>query len=204
MKLVRFSVILLFCLFSCLSFAKDSKKRLLFLGDSITAGYGVAKVDSFVGMIKKDFAKTKPNVEVINGGVSGSTSASCVKRIRWQMRAGVDFVVIALGANDGLRGVPTETTYKNLADCIELSRKNNANVILAGMLLPRNYGKKYRTDFEKIFKRLNAKYKPIYFPFLLEGVGGKPEYNQADGIHPNEKGHKIIFNKLHPVLEKEL
>lgn len=199
-----FFVICFLFLFTGASFAKAPLKRLLFLGDSITAGYGVTKADSFVGLIEARYKKTKNKIKVINGGVSGSTSASCVKRIKWQLKAGVDMVVIALGANDGLRGVPTETSFKNLDACISLAKENKAKIILAGMLMPKNYGKKYRQDFENIFKRLNKKHKPIFFPFLLEGVGGVVDLNQSDGIHPNEKGHKVIFNKLIKVLEKEL
>jgi acyl-CoA thioesterase-1 len=199
---MRIFFVMVFFLLPLCSFAKVPKK-ILFLGDSITAGYGVAKADSFVGLIDKRWKEKYKDTQIVNAGVSGSTTASCVKRLKWQLKAGVDAVFIALGANDGLRGVPVESSKKNLDQCLQLAKDNKIKVIFAGMLLPKNYGEKYRKSFEAMFKELSQKHKPIFFPFLLEGVGGVPKYNLPDGIHPNEEGHKIIYNKLLKVLEKE-
>lgn len=185
------------------SFASENTGiHVLFLGDSLTAGYGVSKTDSFVGLLDAEWKKKNPKNKMINAGVSGSTSASCTKRLKWQLRTKLDAVVVALGANDGLRGIPVDTTFKNLDQCIQLAKDKKLKVVLAGMLMPKNYGETYRKDFKNIFQKLNKKHKLRFIPFLLEGVGGVASLNLADGIHPNEKGHRVIFKKLNTELEK--
>lgn len=173
------------------SFAQNPK-RLLMLGDSLTEGYGVAREEAYPAVLETLIQKAGKHWLVVNAGISGSTTASGVSRLKWQFKNKPDLMVLALGANDGLRGLKIADTEKNLAATIELAQKEKVPVVLAGMLLPPNYGEKYRQDFAKMYVNLAAKYHLRKIPFLLEGVAGKQELNQIDGIHPNAAGHKIV------------
>ncbi len=177
---------------------------ILILGDSLTEGYGISKEASFPKqleiLLNKKFPQKK--TKVINAGSSGSTSASALSRLRWQLKAKLDVLILALGANDGLRGFPVSATKSNLKKTIELAKDNKIKVLLAGMKLPLNYGKKYRNDFEEIFKSLAKEENISFIPFLLKKVGGHSKLNLPDGIHPNEAGHKIIAKNLVPYMEK--
>jgi acyl-CoA thioesterase-1 len=174
---------------------------ILFLGDSLTEGYQLPKEDAYPAVIEKELKKTRPEIKIINGGVSGATSASGLKRLDWYLKASPDFMILALGANDGLRGLKLQSTEKNLADVIEKAQQRKIVVILAGMKMPTNYGEPYRSDFEKMFPKVAKKYDVKLIPFLLEGVGGIPKYNLSDGIHPNPEGHKIMAKTILKVLE---
>lgn len=177
-------------------------KRILVLGDSLTEGYGIEKDQAFPARLEKELAAKGLNgIEVINAGISGSTSASGVSRLKWHLKAKPDLVIIALGANDGLRGLPTEQLKKNIEELVTISKKNGIKVLLAGMKMPPNYGADYRKRFDQVYTEVAKKEKVPLIPFLLEGVGGRPELNLADGIHPNEKGHaKIVRNVIQYVL----
>jgi acyl-CoA thioesterase-1 len=179
-------------------------QTILFLGDSLTEGYQLAKEEAYPALVEKELKKTRKDIKVINGGVSGATSASGVKRLDWYLKARPDFMVLALGANDGLRGLNLRETEKNLTNVIEKARQRGIKVILAGMKMPTNMGESYRTDFENIFTRLSRKYSLKLIPFLLEGVGGVPKYNLPDGIHPNPKGHEIMAKTVLKVLGPQL
>lgn len=179
-------------------------QTILFLGDSLTEGYQLSKEDAYPALIEKELKKTKKEIKVINGGVSGATSASGMKRLDWYLKAKPDIMVLALGANDGLRGMKVNETEKNLSAVIEKARERGIDVILAGMKMPTNMGETYRTQFEGIFPKLSKKYSVKLIPFLLEGVGGRPEFNLPDGIHPNPKGHEIMAKTVLKVLETEL
>jgi acyl-CoA thioesterase-1 len=179
-------------------------KTILFLGDSLTEGYQIAKEEAYPALIEKELKQKHPDLKVINGGVSGATSASGLKRMDWYLKAKPDFLVLVLGANDGLRGLKVSETEKNLASVIEKSRERGIKVILVGMQMPPNYGESYRKSFEEIYFRLSKKYKLPLVPMILEGVGGKPHLNLADGIHPNPKGHEVMAKNVLKVLEKEL
>lgn len=174
---------------------------ILFLGDSLTEGYQLAKEDAYPAVIERDLKKKNPELKVINGGVSGATTASGLKRLNWYVKAKPDIMVLALGANDGLRGMNLVESEKNLSVIIEKAQGQNIKVILVGMKMPTNYGEPYRTNFEKLFPNLAKKYKLPLVPFLLEGVGGDPKLNIADGIHPNPEGHKIMAKTVTKVLE---
>ncbi len=176
--------------------AASVKKRLLILGDSITEGYGIQKQDAFPNQLQILLDEKKKNVEVISAGISGSTSASAVKRLQWHLKKKPDVLILALGGNDGLRGIKPEMTKKNLNDAIKLATSKGVTVYLAGMKMPTNYGAEYRLAFESTFTDLVKENKIKTIPFLLEGVGGRKELNIEDGIHPNEKGHKIIANYI--------
>lgn len=179
-------------------------QTILFLGDSLTEGYRLSKDEAYPALIEKTLKKTHKDIKVINAGVAGATTASGMKRLDWYLKAKPDIMVLALGANDGLRGMKVTETEKNLSSVIEKARDRGIDVILAGMKMPTNMGEPYRTQFENIFPKLAKKYSVKLIPFLLEGVGGVPEHNLPDGIHPNPKGHEVMAKTVLKVLEKEL
>lgn len=179
-------------------------ETILFLGDSLTEGYQLPKEDAYPSVIEKELQKKRKDIKVINGGVSGATSASGLKRMDWYLKAKPDIMVLALGANDGLRGMDLKETEKNLSNVIEKAQVQGIKVILAGMKMPTNMGEPYRTDFEKIFPKLAKKYSIKLIPFILEGVGGVPKLNLPDGIHPNPEGHIVMAKNVLKVLEQEL
>lgn len=182
-----------------------SAKSILFLGDSLSEGLGVDKNEAFPKlveiMIKKEL---KQEITVINGGVSGSTTSDGLARLKWYMKKKPTLVFLALGANDGLRGLNLNESQKNLEKIISYAQENNAKVLLAGMLIPPNYGEDYGAQFKKMYKELQVKYNLKYMPFLLDGIAGKEEYNQRDGIHPNEKGHKQIAKNVYEFIKEDL
>jgi acyl-CoA thioesterase-1 len=180
------------------------KTKILIIGDSITAGYGVAKDDAYPAILKKILLSKNKKVEIVTAGSSGSTSASAFSRLRWHLKSKPTHLILALGGNDGLRGISPKSTEQNLQKAIELAKKNNLVIFLAGMKMPYNYGADYQKSFEQTFKNLVKKNKIKEIPFLLAGVGGDKKLNQADGIHPNEKGHKIVANNVAKILMKEI
>ena len=166
---------------------------ILFLGDSLTEGYGIAKSEAFparVGELLRE--RDGREVKILNAGVSGSTTASGLERLNWYLKSGPDIVVIALGANDGLRGVPVDASKSNLTKIVERAKANDVQVVLAGMMVPPNYGPDYTQQFEAMYRQIAKEQNVPLIPFLLEGVAGKEEYNLADGIHPNPAGHRIM------------
>jgi acyl-CoA thioesterase I len=172
------------------------KMKILILGDSLTEGLGVEKEDAFPALLDGRLRKWKDGYQVINGGSSGSTSASGVRRLKWYAKSQPDMVLLALGSNDGLRGVKVEETRKNVEAALLFCREKHWQVVLAGLKVPPNYGADYAGAFERIYSDLAAKYKLPIVGFLLEGVAGEAEMNQADGIHPNERGHQRIADNL--------
>ena len=182
-----------------------SAKTILFLGDSLTEGLGVAKENAFAKLVETLIQKElKKNITVINGGVSGSTSSDGLARLKWYMKKKPYIVFLALGTNDGLRGLNLQESQKNLEKIVEYAQKSKVKVLLAGMRIPPNYGPKYVEDFEKMYQELQAKYNLKTMPFLLDGVAGIQKMNQRDGIHPNEEGHKLIAKKVFMFLKEEL
>jgi acyl-CoA thioesterase-1 len=143
-------------------------------------------------------------VKLINAGISGSTSASAASRLKWYIRSQPDIIIIALGGNDGLRGLSVAHMKKNLSKAIELAQSEKIQVLLSGMQIPLNYGTRYTESFQKVFHELAELYKLPIIPFLLKDVGGIPSLNQPDGIHPNPEGHQIIaatvLKHLEPLL----
>ncbi len=184
--------------------AEESERRILILGDSLTAGYGVEKSEAFPAQLENKIKKQYPNTVVVNAGSSGSTSASGLSRLRWHMKKKPFLLILALGANDGLRGTPLEATRKNLSETIDLAKNNGIKVYIAGMKLPKNYGESYRQGFEKIFSDLVKDKNIKSIPFLLKGVAANPKLNLSDGIHPNQKGHKIIAETVYAQIKDEL
>jgi acyl-CoA thioesterase-1 len=173
--------------------AQENTIHILFLGDSLSAGLGVEPEQAYPALVQ-DMLKERGihRVRITNAGISGSTTASALPRLKWFLRAKPDILVLALGANDGLRGLSVTDMSHNLDKTIALAKARDIRVILAGMKLPPNYGPDYARAFEAVFVSLADKHDIPFIPFLLKDVAGKPRLNQADGIHPNLEGHKII------------
>lgn len=186
---------------------KEAKKggAMVFFGDSLTAGYGLDDPSlAFPGLIQARLDSAGLDYQAINAGVSGETSSGGAERIDWILNKPVDIFILELGANDGLRGIPIETTTKNLQAIIDKVKANNekAKIILAGMEVPPNMGQRYTSAFRAMFPELAKKNHIELVPFLLEGVGGEPELNQADGIHPTVEGHKKVAENIWPYILK--
>ncbi len=189
--------------------AKSKSVQILVLGDSLTEGFGVEKDSAFPAVLQKRLRESGyAGVQVTNAGIGGSTSASGVSRLKWHLKNKPQIMIVALGANDGLRGLKIPESKSNISKVIDDAQSHSIQVVLAGMRLPPNYGKQYVTDFEKMYRDLAKKEGIPLIPFLLEGVAGHPEMNIEDGIHPNEKGHlKIAENVekyLKPLLKQEI
>jgi acyl-CoA thioesterase I len=199
-------VMLVVSLLAPYSFAQAPQPfTILFLGDSLTEGLGLEFGESFPALIEARFKKEgRTDLKVINGGVSGSTSASAPGRLQWYLRSKPDLMVLSLGANDGLRGLPVAELTANLTKTIELAQKSGVKVALTGMLIPPNYGPEYTEGFAKVFPELASQYHLEFLPFLLEGVAAKPELNQADGIHPNPDGAKIVAETVYQFIKPML
>jgi len=178
--------------------------RVLFLGDSLTEGYHLNKEDAIPALVEQRLRGEGYAFEALNAGISGSTTASGLSRLRWHLKAKPDILVLALGANDGLRALPLDAIRKNLADTIQLAQQHKVKVLLVGMKTPPNYGATYARGFEKIYTDLSAAHRVPLVPFLLDRVAGDAKYNLADGIHPNRQGHErmaeIITRALKPLL----
>lgn len=170
---------------------------VLCLGDSLTEGYGVAPEHSYPSLLERRLrADGHPDLRVVNAGISGSTTASAASRLRWQLKAKPNIVILALGGNDGLRGLALEQTESNLDQAISLAKSNGVRVVLAGMKIPPNYGADYTRRFEAMFPALASKHDVALIPFLLEGVAARPELNLPDGIHPNASGYEIVVDNV--------
>ncbi len=177
---------------------------LVFFGDSLTAGLGLAQEQAFPALIETRLRSAGHPWKVVNAGVSGDTTAGGVARMDWIFKRRVDVLFLCLGANDGLRGIPVTETERNLRTILDRAQREGTRVVLAGIQLPDNYGPTYRSAFARIFPRLAKDYRVPLLPFLLEGVAMNPRLNQADGIHPTAEGSRIIANQVWLVLEPAL
>ena len=195
------------CLLWSMPLKSPASPRILFLGDSLSAGYGLGKERAFPALLQKKIDAAGLDYQVVNGGVSGDTSAGGLRRLGWMLQQQVDILVLELGANDGLRGLPLAETEANLQGIIEKTRQHNAKVVvvIAGMKLPPNLGSDYTDRFEVMFTKLARENEALLIPFLLEGVAGRPDLNLEDGIHPTAEGHRMIaatvWRYLKPILE---
>jgi len=194
-----------FLLLSIYAFPAHSKPtHILFLGDSLTEGYGIDENKSFPKLVESNLKEKKINVKITNGGVSGSTTASGLSRLKWHLKTSIDILVLELGANDGLRGLNLKETKNNLIQIIKYAKDKKIKVLLIGLLMPPNYGKKYTSDFEKMYSSIQKTENIPLLPFLLKKVAGHADLNLADGIHPNEKGHQLIAFEVTNFILKNL
>lgn len=175
---------------------------LLALGDSLTAGYGLPHSDSFPTVLEAALRARGHDVRVLNAGVSGDTTAGGRSRLGWSLADDPDAVIVALGANDGLRGIPPADTRENLAAILDTLAEKDVPVLLAGMYAPPNMGREYGDAFRKVFEDLAARHDLVFYPFFLDGVAAKPALNQADGMHPNAEGVRVIVERMLPAVER--
>ena len=177
---------------------------VIFLGDSLTAGLGLDEEQAYPARVAAKLAAQGKTVKVINAGVSGDTTAGGLARIDWLLRQHPDILVVGLGGNDGLRGLPLADTEKNLRDIIRRGQAAGVRVLLLGMQIPPNYGPDYVNGFKSMYPRLAKELNVPLVPFLLEGVGGVADLNQNDGIHPTAKGQEMVADNVVPYLSKLL
>jgi acyl-CoA thioesterase-1 len=224
-KVLKFSYFLLIILFNSCG-DKDTKKEeseatevevtntdvvpagetkvILFFGDSLTAGYGLEPEQAFPALIQAQLDSLQLDYAVVNAGLSGETTAGGRNRLSWVLNQKADVFVLELGANDGLRGIPLEETRKNLETIVNAVRERNpeTEIVIAGMQIPPNMGEEYTSEFRRIFPELAEAHELHLIPFLLDGVAGIPDLNQADGIHPTIEGQKIVADNVWKVLEE--
>jgi len=203
-----FAIALGLSLFLTAHAAETPAKSVVFLGDSLTAGFGVQPTEAFPALIAEKIRAAGLPFEVQNPGLSGDTSAGGLRRIDWLLQRPIDILVIELGANDGLRGLELKSMKENLQTIIDKTKAKNPKVkiVLAGMQVPPNLGADYGGEFQRVFAELARENNATLIPFLLEGVGGHRELNQADLIHPSPAGHRIIadlvWRTLEPILRQ--
>jgi len=180
--------------------------RIVALGDSLTAGQGLHADEAYPAFLQQRLDAAGLRYEVVNAGVSGDTSAGGVRRLELALQGEVRALILALGANDGLRGLPVDQLRRNLAQMIEAAQAQGVAVILAGMEAPPNFGPIYVAEFRRVYPELAARYRAALVPFLLEGVAGVVSLNQPDGIHPTARGASLMADNvwavLRPVLEQ--
>ena len=180
-----------------MSITASAQEKIVLVGDSLMAGYGLPKEQQLSTVLEKNLQKQGYNIKIINGSVSGSTSSGGLNRVKWTLEEpNINLLILGLGANDMLRGIDPKETKNNLDNIIQAAQTKNIKVILAGMLAPTTHGIEYKKNFDKIYLTLSAKYKLPLIPFLLEGVAMKPDLNQSDGIHPNKQGTLVMSATL--------
>lgn len=208
MKILYTAIILLIGYLNIIEDIKvqEGTKTILCFGNSITAGYGLDPDLAYPNILEQILNDNGYHYNVVNAGLSGETSAGGLSRIDWILQNKIDVFILELGANDGLRGLPLIQTKSNLQSIIKKVMKKypEVQIVIAGMMVPPNMGKAYATEFSYVFNELATENDAILIPFLLDGVGGKPELNLPDGIHPNIEGHKIVAQNIYNVLKEML
>jgi acyl-CoA thioesterase-1 len=178
-----------------------ARPRIVVLGDSLTAGLGIPVANAYPSLLQQRVDAAGLRFEVVNAGVSGDTSAGGLSRLDWALQGDVRLLIVALGGNDGLRGLPVEQLRRNLAAIIERARTRGIAVILAGMEAPPNFGRDYIVAFHQVYPSVAAEYHVAFVPFLLEGVAGHADLNQNDGLHPTAAGARVVADNVWAVLE---
>jgi acyl-CoA thioesterase-1 len=181
-----------------------TRPRIVVLGDSLTAGYGIGKDQAYPAALQSRLDAEGYRYEVVNAGVSGDTSAGGLGRLDWSLDGDIRILIVALGANDGLRGLPTADMRRNLETIIERAQQRQIQVLLAGMEALTNLGPQYRRSFHNVFPELARQFHTAFMPFLLEGVAGQPQLNQPDGVHPTAEGARAIADHMWPILQPML
>jgi acyl-CoA thioesterase-1 len=189
------TVVAILCAQSALA---SERKTLLILGDSLSAGYGIDPEQAYPALLQKKVNAAGLNYKVVNAGVSGNTSADGLQRVDWLLKRKIDVLFLELGGNDGLRGLPVAMTATNLQSILDRVRQKYpaVKIVIAGMRMPPTMGADYVDAFANIFPKLAAENHATLLPFLLEGVGGDPNLNLPDGIHPTPEGHKIVADNV--------
>ncbi len=182
--------------------ASENESRLLVLGDSLTSGFGLGAEEAFPARLEAALSRRGFAVKVLDGGVSGDTSAGGRERLDWALGARPDAVILEFGGNDGLRGLDPKETYRNLAAILARLAERNIPVLLAGMYAPLNLGPEYGREFSAVFPRLAERFGVPLYPFFLEGVAADPDLNQQDGLHPNGRGVEVIVERILPFVER--
>lgn len=182
----------------------EAAPLLVFLGDSLTAGLGLAEAEAFPALVEAELREEGLAVRVVNAGVSGDTTAGGLARLDWLLAQGPAVVVVGLGANDGLRGLPLEATEANLREIVRRSREAGARVVLLGMRIPPSYGLDYAGRFERLYEEVADDLDVPLVPFLLDGVAARPALNLPDRVHPNAEGHRQIAKTVYRYVEEEL
>jgi acyl-CoA thioesterase-1 len=181
-----------------------AKPRIVVLGDSLTAGLGLEPAQSFPSLLQKRLDAARHDFEVVNAGVSGDTTAGGLRRLDWSIQGDTRVLIVALGGNDGLRGLPVAETRRNLNEIVTRAKQRGITVVVAGMEAPPNYGPQYTSQFRQLFRDLAAEHDVVFIPFLLDGVAGNRSLNQRDGIHPNPEGARIVeslvWNAIEPIV----
>jgi acyl-CoA thioesterase I len=187
--------------------ASTGDRVIVAFGDSLTAGLGVAPDEAYPALLQARLTREGYPYRVVNAGVSGDTTAGALRRVDWVLRAQPEVVIVALGANDGFRGQSVEAMRSNLEQIVERLRAGGADILLAGMRLPPNYGSDFARRFAEAFPLVTRRMAVAFMPFLLDGVAADPRLNLPDGIHPNAAGYRIIADRiwpyLRPLLRKE-
>jgi acyl-CoA thioesterase I len=178
-----------------------SRPRIVFLGDSLTAGLGLATTQAYPALIQQRLDAEGVDYEVVNAGVSGDTSAGGLARLDWALDGDVRILVVALGGNDALRALPADQLKQNLATIIERAQARGITVVLAGMEAPPNFGRDYIVSFHRVYPELASRYHLTFVPFLLQGVAGSDTLNQRDGIHPTAEGARILADTVWAALQ---
>jgi acyl-CoA thioesterase I len=178
----------------------SERPRIVCLGDSLTAGLGLSADEAYPSLLQRRLDSDGVDYDVVNAGVSGDTSAGGLSRLEWALDGDVQVLVVALGANDGLRGLPTEELEKNLAEIIRRAQARHITVVLAGMEAPPNYGRDYALAFHRIYPALAKEFHVALVPFLLKGVGGVERLNQRDGVHPTAEGARMVADNVWAIL----
>ena len=189
--------------FACLLFAVPTtagpeQVRILALGDSLTAGYGLSQSDSFPSQLSRRLRDAGVVSEIVNAGVSGDTTSGALQRLDWLMGERYDLAIVELGANDALRAVDPDLTRQNLEKIVEKLKLTGSTILLTGMKAPRNLGDEYAKRFDALFPEIARGQAVYFYPFFLDGVAADPALNQADGLHPNAKGVAIIAERMLP------
>lgn len=201
-NLISFFLFLSILFLSNLSSAQT--KTLVIVGDSLTEGYGVAREASYPFLMEKKIKQEKKDWKVVNSGIGGSTSASVEGRVKWVLKTKPDLVVLFLGGNDALRGLPPTTMEQNFEKALALLKESKTKTVLVEMWAPPNYGDKYTKDFKNVFVSLKKKHDVTLVTFPLGGIAGQKNLNQADGIHPNEKGHEFLADEVYKKINQLL
>jgi len=182
--------------------ARSTAPRIVALGDSLTAGLGLPQDQAYPALLQQKMKEEGYGFEVVNAGVSGDTTADGLRRANWALEGDVRLLILALGANDGLRGLPVAQMKENLQALVHRAKQRGIPVLLVGMEAPPNYGEQYTRDFRQVFQDLARENKVAFVPFLLAGVAGVPDLNQSDGIHPTSAGARRIADHLWPDVKK--